>query len=152
MELSQAQIVDFKECFSMYDKDHDGNITVKELGTVMRALNVAPSEKEIKELLTEHHGSGGGGKKPNNLIDFPLFLTLMAKKMKTQENDEQATKILKALDKKGTGNVDIRELKRMMSSLGEPLTDKDIDDILEDLDMAGQTQVPLEDFIRALLQ
>jgi len=37
-KLTPAQIEEFKECFQMFDKDGDGTITTKELGTVMRSL------------------------------------------------------------------------------------------------------------------
>ena len=33
-----SQIAEFKEAFSLFDKDGDGTITTKELGTVMRSL------------------------------------------------------------------------------------------------------------------
>ena len=35
-QLSEEQIAEFKEAFSLFDKDGDGKITSKELGTVMR--------------------------------------------------------------------------------------------------------------------
>jgi hypothetical protein len=35
-QLSEEQIAEFKEAFSLFDKDGDGTITTKELGTVMR--------------------------------------------------------------------------------------------------------------------
>ncbi len=38
--LTEEQIAEFKEAFSLFDKDGDGNITTKELGTVMRSLGV----------------------------------------------------------------------------------------------------------------
>jgi len=34
--LTEEQIAEFKEAFSLFDKDGDGTITTKELGTVMR--------------------------------------------------------------------------------------------------------------------
>lgn len=37
-QLTEEQIAEFKEAFSLFDKDGDGNITTKELGTVMRSL------------------------------------------------------------------------------------------------------------------
>ena len=36
--LTEEQISEFKEAFALFDKDGDGTITTKELGTVMRSL------------------------------------------------------------------------------------------------------------------
>lgn len=38
-KLSEEQIAEFKEAFSLFDKDGDGTITTKELGTVMRCVS-----------------------------------------------------------------------------------------------------------------
>ena len=37
-QLSEEQIAEFKEAFSLFHKDGDGTITTKELDTVMRFL------------------------------------------------------------------------------------------------------------------
>ena len=39
-QLTEDQIAEFKEAFSLFDKDGDGTITTKELGTVMRCGGV----------------------------------------------------------------------------------------------------------------
>ena len=36
-QLTEEQIAEFKEAFSLFDKDGDGTITTKELGTVSTA-------------------------------------------------------------------------------------------------------------------
>lgn len=36
--LSQEQIAEFKEAFSLFDKSGKDEVTTKELGTVMRSL------------------------------------------------------------------------------------------------------------------
>jgi calmodulin len=47
MELTAEQIAEYKEAFSLFDKDGDGSITFKELGTVMRQLGLNPTEDEL---------------------------------------------------------------------------------------------------------
>ena len=53
-----------------------GTITTKELGTVMRSLGQNPTEAELQDMINEVDADGNG------TIDFPEFLSLMAKKMK----------------------------------------------------------------------
>ena len=49
--LSRA--AEFKEAFSLFDKDGDGTITTKELGTVMRSLGQNPTEAELQDMINE---------------------------------------------------------------------------------------------------
>ena len=51
-QLSNEQIAEFKEAFSLFDKDGDGSITTKELGTVMRSLGQNPTEAELQDMIT----------------------------------------------------------------------------------------------------
>jgi hypothetical protein len=51
--LSEDQIAEFKEAFALFDKDGDGTITTKELGTVMRSLGQNPTEAELQDMINE---------------------------------------------------------------------------------------------------
>lgn len=44
---------EFKEAFKLFDKDGDGTITTKELGTVMRSLGQNPTEAELQDMVNE---------------------------------------------------------------------------------------------------
>ncbi|KAJ6408453.1 hypothetical protein OIU84_011714 [Salix udensis] len=64
-QLTDEQISEFKEAFSLFDKDGDGCITTKELGTVMRSLGQNPTEAELQDMINEVDADGNG------TIDFP---------------------------------------------------------------------------------
>uniref|UniRef100_A0A3P8V6E0 EF-hand domain-containing protein n=1 Tax=Cynoglossus semilaevis TaxID=244447 RepID=A0A3P8V6E0_CYNSE len=57
-QLTEEQIAEFKEAFSLFDKDGDGTITTKELGTVMRSLGQNPTEAELHEMINEVDADG----------------------------------------------------------------------------------------------
>ena len=82
-QLTEEQIAEFKEAFSLFDKDGDGTITTKELGTVMRSLGQNPTEAELQDMINEVDADGNG------TIDFPEFLSLMARKMKDSDSHRE---------------------------------------------------------------
>ena len=56
--VKSALCAEFKEAFSLFDKDGDGTITTKELGTVMRSLGQNPTEAELQDMINEVDADG----------------------------------------------------------------------------------------------
>ena len=75
-DLTDQQIIEFREAFQAFDKDGNGSISTKELGTVMRSLGQNLSEAEIKQMIEIVDEDKSG------TIDFKEFLNLMARNMK----------------------------------------------------------------------
>ena len=46
--LTEDQIGEFQDAFTLFDTDHDGIITTKELGLVLRQVGLNPTEAEIQ--------------------------------------------------------------------------------------------------------
>ena len=46
-QLTEEEIAEFREAFSLFDKDCDGAITIFELGNAMRALGQNPTEEAV---------------------------------------------------------------------------------------------------------
>lgn len=103
-QLTEEQIAEFKEAFSLFDRDGDGSITSKELGTVMRSLGQNPSEAELQDMINEVDVDGNGS------IDFPEFLSLMARKMKDTDTEEELVDAFRVFDRDGNGLISAAEL------------------------------------------
>ena len=94
-QLTEEQIAEFKEAFSLFDKDGDGTITTKELGTVRHSLGQNPTEAELQDMINEVDGNG--------TIDFPEFLTMRARKLKETDGEEEIREAFRGFDKNGGG-------------------------------------------------
>ncbi|KAK3093853.1 hypothetical protein FSP39_021091 [Pinctada imbricata] len=137
-QLTEEQIAEFKEAFSLFDKDGDGTITSKELGTVMRSLGQNPTEAELQDMINEVDADGNG------TIDFPEFLTMMARKMKDTDSEEEIKEAFRVFDKDGNGFISAAELRHVMTNLGEKLTDEEVDEMIREADIDGDGQVNYE--------
>ncbi|GMJ06659.1 calmodulin 1, TOUCH 1 [Hibiscus trionum] len=144
-QLTEEHIAEFKEAFSLFDKDGDGCITTKELGTVMRSLGQNPTEAELRDMINEVDAD------QNGTIDFPEFLNLMAKKMKDTDSEEELREAFKVFDKDQNGFISAAELRHVMANLGENLTDEEVDEMIREADTDGDGQVNYEEFVRMML-
>lgn len=44
---------ELKHSYSVFDRDGDGNITIRELGLVLRNLGLFPTEQELDQMLKD---------------------------------------------------------------------------------------------------
>ncbi|XP_070187877.1 calmodulin-like isoform X2 [Littorina saxatilis] len=139
--LTDEQVAEFKEAFSLFDKDGDGTITTSELGTVMRSLGQNPTEAELQDMINEVDADGNG------TIDFEEFLHMMARKMKDTDSEEELREAFRVFDKDGNGFISAAELRHVMTNLGEKLTDEEVDEMIKEADLDGDGMVNYEEFV-----
>ncbi|KAL0482926.1 calmodulin, partial [Acrasis kona] len=123
-KLSDDKISQYKEAFSLFDKDSDGAISTKELGTVMRALGSNPTQSELQDLIKELDPQKSGK------IDFGQFLDAMAKGFRAPDTEEQIRDAFRIFDKDNSGTITVDDLKHIMLNLGEKLTQEEVDEML----------------------
>ena len=79
----------------------------------MRSLGQNPTEAELQDMINEVDADGNG------TIDFPEFLTMMARKMRDTDSEEEIKEAFKVFDKDGNGFISAAELRHVMTNLGE---------------------------------
>ncbi|XP_033736484.1 neo-calmodulin-like isoform X1 [Pecten maximus] len=117
--------IEFKEAFKLFDRDGDGTVDVDELGTVMKSLGQEPTEQEVRDMINEVDNDQSGS------IEFPEFLQLMAKKMNDTDTEQEIKDAFKVFDTSARGYITAIELKDIMTTLGEKLTDEETDEMIK---------------------
>ncbi|KAG8049192.1 hypothetical protein GUJ93_ZPchr0009g659 [Zizania palustris] len=146
--LKQEEIVEFRKAFSFFDKDGDGCITLEELDTVVRSLGQTPTAEELEEMIRDVDADGNGS------IEFGEFLALMARKAARGYGDddgEELREAFKVFDKDQDGLISAAELRHVMISLGEKLTDEEVDQMIREADLDGDGQVNFDEFVRMMM-
>lgn len=114
----------------------------------MRSLGQNPTEAELQDMINEVDADGNGE------IDFPEFLTMMARKMKDTDSEEEIKEAFKVFDKNGDGKISAAELRHVMTSigmqpekagradiLGEKLSDQEVDEMIKEADTDGDGEI-----------
>uniref|UniRef100_A0A0E0GQE2 Calmodulin-like protein 1 n=1 Tax=Oryza nivara TaxID=4536 RepID=A0A0E0GQE2_ORYNI len=144
-QLSEEQIVEFREAFSLFDKDGDGSITTKELGTVMRSLGQNPTEAELQDMISEVDTDSNGN------IEFKEFLGLMARKLRDKDSEEELKEAFRVFDKDQNGFISAAELRHVMANIGERLTDEEVGEMISEADVDGDGQINYEEFVKCMM-
>ncbi|XP_066930759.1 uncharacterized protein [Clytia hemisphaerica] len=143
--MNEEQIGEYREAFELFDKNNDGNISIKELEKVMNSLGQNPSEAELQDMINEVDSDGNG------TIDFPEFLSMMARKIRDTDTEEEIKEAFRVFDRDGNGYISALELRHVMTNLGEKLTEDEVDEMIAEADQDGDGQVNYEEFTRLML-
>ncbi|XP_035680773.1 calmodulin-A-like isoform X2 [Branchiostoma floridae] len=138
--LSEEQIAELMQVFSLFDKDGSGCITTKELEDVIRTLGRDLTFPEIQDMISEMDADGSG------CIDFPEFLMVMARKQREQDNEKEIREAFRVFDKDGNGFITASELRVVMANLGEKLSDEEVDEMIDEADIDGDGHINYMEF------
>merc|ERR1712198_89930 len=80
-QVTASDIDCLKEAFALFDCDRDGEISVEELGKVMRTHGFNPTEEDLKDMIRNVDTNSNGA------IDFNEFIDMMVKRGNNVEED-----------------------------------------------------------------
>lgn len=144
--LTEDQMYEFQETFSLFETRGDGKIDASRLGDVLRALGLNPTEAEVRKLIAEVTQTG------QNQIQFQQFVPLYqaVAKRKDTTSVEDFIQGFSVFDKDSNGTISSAELRHLLTTLGERLTDEEVE-LLVGPHEDPHGNVNYEEFVRQIL-
>ncbi|XP_046393330.1 myosin light chain 1 isoform X2 [Ischnura elegans] len=126
-DLSARDVERASFAFSIYDFEGNGTVDAFHIGDVLRALNLNPTCAVVEKM-------GGTKKKNEKKLKLDEFLPIFSQVKKEKESGtyEDFLECLKLYDKAENGLMLQAELSHTLMSLGERLTDAEVDTIMKD--------------------
>jgi len=144
-DLSEDQLSESRDVFAYFDTKGDEKVAINQVGDVLRALGQNPTEADIKKCSANWPDS-------DSRITFEQFLPIYQQIYKNRENHsvEEFVEGLSLFDKEGNGFISVAELRHLLTTLGERLSDEEADQLLSGHEDSNGN-VNLADFIRTIM-
>ena len=117
---------EIKEIFMLFDNNSDGFVSTQQLGTLVRAINLNPTEAEVNEMQKKVDPNGTGRFSVESLEE------LIRVRPKETDTLEDVTEALKVFDVDKDGKIPITEFLELMNKFGEAIPEQEIREILGD--------------------
>merc|ERR1711974_102104 len=101
-----------------------------------------PTEAELQDMINEVDADGNG------TIDFIEFLSLMSRKTKDTDTEEELIEAFKVFDKDADGFISASEMKNSMENLGEAVSTEEVDEMIHEADLDGDGQINYDEFVK----
>ena len=128
---NSAKYRELKEAFDFFDKNNSGVIEAKEINALLGNLGKGSSQTEVADLMSSID------KDQDNAVSFDEFCVMVKATSRheiNQTEQEQLREQFRVFDLNGDGIISPSELKKVMSMMGEKITDADIDGLLNKYD------------------
>merc|ERR1712114_167349 len=126
-----------------------GFLSADDLDDILRGMGFRPSKEELKAILEEIDEDGSGE------IEFAEFCQLCAKFLVEDPDIETLKRELKAAfriyDKNGEGFITMDTLRGLISELLKPLSQQELDGIIDELDEDGSGTMDFDEFCEMMM-
>lgn len=136
-----------KEIFQLYDTTGGDKIDVTQLGQVLRAAGLNPTQNEV------HKVERDVGKSSVSFEEFLPIYNSVAQHMASvtsKATPEQVVDCFKHFDREGSGSISSSMLRHVLTSLGEKLTDEEFD-TLSSGHVSSKGEINYETFVPAIM-
>ncbi|BFZ06448.1 hypothetical protein BsWGS_09487 [Bradybaena similaris] len=143
-KISEDELNEIKETFTLFDTHGDEKIAARQLGDVLRALSQNPTEQEIRKC--------GFSQNPDARISFETFFPILQtiSKNRILPSMDDFVEGFRVFDKDQNGTIASAELRHILTSLGEKLTEEEVDQLLAGQE-DSQGNIQYEDFIKLVM-
>ncbi|CBK23421.2 uncharacterized protein [Blastocystis hominis] len=122
----------FRQVFNFLDKQKCGLVSCEKLGELVRISGFNPTEAEIANIKSRYSEKTG--------ITFDEYIKLLSG-LDCIATEDDIRGAFKVFDKYNDGKIKVDLLRNVLTRVGEPLTDREVDNFLEIMGMKDRDYI-----------
>ena len=150
-ELTDEKQREVREAFELFDQDKDNLLNLEETDAVLKCLGYNFEKTYMKEIMREYGIVKHSENSTEKHFCLKALLNFLNKRNLEVDTEEELMESFRSFDKDCDGKLNHRELKYLLLSLGEQLDDREIEEMIKEIDTTGEGVIYYEDFVRILV-
>ena len=142
--LSDEQIEEFREAFSVFDPENKGYIQTKELGNVLRSLGIYITNEEKNEYIEKYVQ----GIEDN--IYFHDFLKIIFQKISDTKVDDELFEAFSLFDPDKKKEIDIEQFEQEFKEYLPEIDEKEVKEICQYLKHPNTNTINIQEAVQEL--
>lgn len=156
--FSKDQVEEWKDYWELFDTEGQGKIYWNQIGSAIRSFGWAPTNEQWQGVV---HKANGGEEDSmptkedlnRKQISFDEFLPVLAEvsKLPSTGTKEDFTEGMKVFDKDSNGYVLAVEIQHVLGSLGEALSQEEVQAIFKGVETNSSGMMKYEEFVKHIM-
>ncbi|KAH0468914.1 hypothetical protein IEQ34_002146 [Dendrobium chrysotoxum] len=121
-----------------------GCITMEEMIAIMKSIGRSPSNIEFTDIINHIDFDFRGN------FDLTELFNLTTEIVEEINKEDELKEVFKVFDRDQKGFISATELKNVLISLGEKLTDEEAEQMIKEADFDGDGKVNYDDFVQTM--
>ncbi|KAK6645128.1 hypothetical protein RUM43_001404 [Polyplax serrata] len=142
-EFALSITEDIFQCFALFDKTQSGVFPIKYLEKALKCLGIFLTTVELSDLEETMNTNG--------VVKYETFKNYAFDKLKEGDQFEYLKLAFRVFDPDDEGVIPSDRFRKWMTSLGNPLLDKEAKELVKMGDPAGKGFIVYEDLVGVLL-
>ena len=135
---------EYIEAFERFDKDYDGFISIDDFAEIMKKVGKNINQGEMQDLVGEINPN------ENGMIDLKEYLSIMQRRKRDKDCDEDLLTIFKIIDKDENDLIGHDELLNFMNSLGHKVSEEETEEMIKEFDGDGDGYCTFKEFVKMI--
>lgn len=137
----------YSKIFRLYDDDNDGYVNISSLSEMMRSAGAIFLDSDLDKSIDKIKKNNGA-----DIFNQTDFQKLCVEFSKNEDTVEDLIEAFKFWDTDGSGKVSTSEIKQALTTLGDVLSENEIDALIKEADPNNIGAIDYENYAKILFE